>query len=49
MEQIEPKFLKEGYGFYTDEGLQIKEDAPQWVKDEYEKFMESLNSPIVEE
>ncbi|APQ76456.1 hypothetical protein [Clostridium botulinum] len=39
MDQLEPRFLKEGYGFYTDEGLQIKEDAPQWAKDEYKEFM----------
>lgn len=39
MEQDEPKFMKEGYGYYTDDGLQIKDDAPQWAKDEYRKFM----------
>lgn len=39
MELAEPKFLIEGYGYYTDEGLQIKEDAPQWAKDEYKRFM----------
>lgn len=39
VEQIEPKFLKDGYGYYTDDGLKIKDDAPQWAKDEYNKFM----------
>lgn len=39
MEQLEPKFIIEGYGYYTDDGLQIKEDAPQWAKDEYKEFM----------
>ena len=43
MELIEPKFLKEGYGYYNNEGLQIKEDAPEWAKKEYKEFMEKLN------
>lgn len=43
MEQIEPKFLKDGYGYYTDDGLKIKEDAPQWAKKEYKEFMGELN------
>lgn len=44
MEQPEPKFLIKGYGYYTDDGLKIKDDAPQWAKDEYEAFMKELNS-----
>ncbi|MCT4593171.1 MAG: hypothetical protein N4A57_02705 [Anaeromicrobium sp.] len=43
MEQLEPKFLKEGYGYYTDDGLQIRNDAPQWAKEEYGEFMKQLN------
>lgn len=39
MDQAEPRFLKEGYGYYTDDGLKIKEDAPKWAKDEYKEFM----------
>lgn len=44
MELIEPKFLIEGYGYYDNDGLKVKEDAPQWAKDEYKEFMEQLNS-----
>lgn len=32
------------YAYYDDDGLKIKEDSPQWVKNEYKKFMEELNS-----
>ncbi|WP_238917244.1 hypothetical protein [Clostridium sp. YIM B02555] len=49
MDLIEPKFLQEGYGYYTDDGLIVKEDAPQWAKDEYKNFMKELDSNIVEE
>ena len=47
MEQIEPKFLKEGYGYYDNDGLKIKNDAPQWAKDEYNKFMKELENYII--
>lgn len=39
MDLVEPRFMIKGYGYYADEGLKIKDDAPQWAKDEYEEFM----------
>lgn len=44
MELPEPKFMSTEYIYYDDEGLRIKEDSPQWVKDEYEVFISELNS-----
>lgn len=49
MEQIEPEFIKQGYGYYDNEGLKIKKDAPKWAKDEYEEFMRELDSCIISE
>jgi hypothetical protein len=46
MDQVEPKFLIEGYGYYTDDGLNIKEDAPQWAKEEYEAFMSATHEVL---
>lgn len=48
MELVEPKFLIEGYGYYDNDGLKVKEDAPDWAKKEYNEFMNELMSGIVE-
>lgn len=42
MDMVEPKFIKEGYGYYDNEGLKIKDDAPEWAKQEYKEFMEMI-------
>jgi len=39
MELERPKFMDTEWYYYDDEGLKIKEDAPAWVKKEYEEFM----------
>lgn len=49
MELREPKFMNTEYIYYDDEGLKIKEDSPQWVKDEYKAFMEELESNEISE
>ncbi|MBB6715269.1 hypothetical protein [Clostridium gasigenes] len=42
MELVEPKFLREGYGYYDNDGLKVKEDAPAWAKKEYNEFMNEI-------
>lgn len=42
MELVEPKFLREGYGYYDNDGLKVKEDAPEWAKKEYNEFMNEI-------
>lgn len=42
MELLEPKFLREGYGYYDNDGLKVKEDAPVWAKKEYSEFMNEI-------
>ncbi|MBB6622241.1 hypothetical protein H7E67_02245 [Clostridium gasigenes] len=42
MELVEPKFLREGYGYYDNDGLKVKEDAPEWAKKEYSEFMNAI-------
>lgn len=38
-----PRFMEENYHYFDEEDkLQIKEDAPQWAKDEYEMFIEMI-------
>ena len=49
MELKETKFMSTEYAYYDDEGLKIKEDAPQWVKDEYKAFMEEIGSNEINE
>ncbi|WP_198039508.1 hypothetical protein [Clostridium kluyveri] len=49
MELPEPKFMSTEYVYYDDEGLKIKEDSPQWVKNEYKTFMKELESNKVNE
>lgn len=50
MELNEPKFMSTEYVYYDDDGLKVKDTAPQWVKDEYEEFMKELNSnKVIEE
>lgn len=44
-----PLFIQEGYAIYTDEGIKIKDNAPQWAKDEYEEYIEALERGYVEE
>lgn len=35
----EPKFMKEGYAFIgEDEQWHIKDDAPDWAKEEFKEF-----------
>lgn len=46
MELAEPKFMKTEFVYYDDDGLRIKDNAPEWVKNEYEEFMKSLDSGI---
>ena len=49
MDLVRPKFMNTEY-YYHDNGIKIKDNAPQWVKDEYKEFMEALNSgAIIEE
>lgn len=43
MDFVEPKFLIDGYGYYDNDGLKIKEDAPEWAKKEYKNFMQAIN------
>ncbi|MEG2670274.1 MAG: hypothetical protein RR957_07385 [Oscillospiraceae bacterium] len=41
---IVPRFVTQGYvihdkrGFWGTDGAKLKPDAPQWAKDEYEKW-----------
>ena len=42
MELNEPKFMETEYAYYDDDGLKIRDDSPQWVKDEYNGFMNEL-------
>jgi len=42
VEVVKPKFIDTEYAYYDDEGLKIKDNSPQWVKDEYKQFMSSL-------
>lgn len=49
MELNEPKFMQTEYVYYDDDGLKIKDDSPQWVKDEYNAFMNELDSNGIEE
>ncbi|SHK38244.1 hypothetical protein SAMN02745248_02413 [Hathewaya proteolytica DSM 3090] len=50
MELERPKFMDTDYYYYDDDGLKIKENSPQWVKEEYEQFMSSLKcGEIVQE
>lgn len=40
----EPRFMKEGYAFIgEDEQWHIKDDAPDWVKEEFAEFMKMVN------
>ena len=40
-----PKFLDYEYTYIgDDEKWYIKDDAPQWAKDEFKKFMESIQT-----
>lgn len=35
----EPKFIKEGYSYIGDDGKwHIKDDAPDWAKEEFKEF-----------
>ncbi|MEF9953576.1 MAG: hypothetical protein RR657_05005 [Peptostreptococcaceae bacterium] len=43
MDLVEPKFMSTEY-YYHNSGIKIRDDAPQWVKDEYEEFMKALDS-----
>lgn len=49
MDLKEPKFINSEYAYYDNTGLKIKEDSPQWVKDEYNEFMNSLDEGIIRE
>lgn len=44
-----PKFIEEGFGVFTDEGIKIKEDAPEWAKKEYYEFLLKLKNVGIEE
>lgn len=44
MEKVEPKFMSTEWVYYDNTGLKIKEDAPEWVKKEYEEFMKDDNA-----
>ena len=43
-----PMFIEKGYAVYTDEGIKIKEDAPQWAKDEYKEYIKGLDGEFIE-
>lgn len=42
--QIEkPKFMDTEFIYYTEDGVKIKETAPEWVVKEYNDFMRKLD------
>lgn len=43
-----PRFIEEEYHYYNEKGIQIKEDAPNWAKEEYEEYIKKIN-PIEDE
>lgn len=49
MEVVKPKFIDTEYAYYDDEGLKIKDDSPQWIKDEYKQFMDSLDESEIKQ
>lgn len=49
MDHVRPKFMDTDFCYYDDDGIKIKEDSPEWVKEEYQEFMDGLNSGVVEE
>ncbi|WP_223316896.1 hypothetical protein [Clostridium botulinum] len=42
MELKEPKFMTSEFVYYDEDGVQIKDNAPEWVRKEYEEFKKSL-------
>ena len=49
MELERPKFMYTEYVYYDDDGMKIKEDSPQWVKDEYKSFIAALDNNEINE
>lgn len=43
MELVKPKFMDTEYVYFDADGVKIKENSPEWVKEEYEKFIKQLN------
>lgn len=39
-----PRFIEENYDYYNENGIQIKEDAPEWAKEEYKEYLKKINS-----
>jgi hypothetical protein len=40
----EPRFMKEGYAFIgEDEKWHIKDDAPDWAKEEFKEFFQMVD------
>lgn len=48
MQLEKPKFIDTEFVFYTEDGIQIKDNAPEWIKREYEKFKKQLNENVFE-
>lgn len=44
-----PLFIEKGYAVFTDEGIKIKSDAPQWAKEEYEEYIKCVERGYIEE
>jgi hypothetical protein len=47
MELERPKFMDTEWYYYDNDGLKVKEDSPEWVKKEYNKFMKNLKSNVI--
>ena len=43
MELKEPKFMTSEFVYYDEDGVQIKDNAPEWVRKEYEEFKKNFN------
>ena len=41
---LEPECMKQGYVYVGDDGeRRIKEDAPDWAKEEFKEFLRKVN------
>lgn len=38
-----PRFIEEEYHYYDDEGIHLKDDAPEWAKEEYQEYLKNIN------
>ncbi|MDF2544430.1 MAG: hypothetical protein K0S47_4148 [Herbinix sp.] len=41
---IEPRFFAEGYAYISAEQWHLKEDAPEWAKQEFEQYFKQINA-----